>query len=118
MWWNDQFIDELEAKLNDNVAVAAQSLQQSIRENIDTSSRPSRSKPGEFPHKDTQALQESVRVDHNPSQLSARIGTMLPHGAFLEFGTNRMAARPWLVRTLIDQQQVIFTILAGVDPQK
>ncbi len=58
-----------------------------------------RSAPGERPKTDTGALVGSIfaEVDlANRDKPSAAVGTDLKHGAFLEFGTLKMGARPWL----------------------
>ncbi len=60
-----------------------------------------RSKPGEVPHVDTGELRRSIGCD-TPRPLTRRIGsgigsaTRVGYGAMLEYGTARMAARPWL----------------------
>lgn len=56
------------------------------------------SAPGEAPATDTGALASSVAVDLRRSSFRpvARVGTGLEYGAYLEFGTQAMDARPWL----------------------
>lgn len=44
----------------------------------------------------TGALAESVEARPDADGLGGSVGTALPHGRHLEFGTRRMAARPWL----------------------
>lgn len=44
----------------------------------------------------TGALADSVAVRLAADGLGGSVGTDLPHGRYLEFGTRRMAARPWL----------------------
>ena len=52
---------------------------------------------GEYPATDTGQLASSVRmVFPSASNLSGEVGTAVKYGAWLEFGTSRMAARPWL----------------------
>ena len=53
------------------------------------------SAPGEPPHVDTGALKSSIRW-WKPQQLTRHIGDGVEYGIYLEFGTSRMAARPWL----------------------
>lgn len=74
-----------------------------------------RSRPGEPPHKDYGRLRASVQNDFkqaneegNPTTL---IGTNVPYGRYLEFGTKHMAARPWLRRTLKENRQRIVDII-------
>ena len=60
-----------------------------------------RSKPGEYPRKDTGQFRNGVRVkafgDH------ADIVTKKTYGVYLDEGTPKMAARPWAARTINDR---------------
>ncbi|MBZ9674550.1 hypothetical protein [Mesorhizobium sp. ES1-1] len=58
------------------------------------------SAPGEFPKTDTGQLVSSLFFRVAADKLSAFFGTTLAHGRYLEYGTSRMAARPWLRPTL------------------
>lgn len=57
------------------------------------------SAPGEPPMSDTGRLARRIRVvkSGNKRKPRASVGTELPYGQMLEFGTTRMAARPWLL---------------------
>jgi phage gpG-like protein len=57
------------------------------------------SAPGKYPNTDTGRLASSVAVlfDIAKRGKEAIVGTSLEYGAHLEFGTSRMAARPWLL---------------------
>lgn len=56
------------------------------------------SAPGEAPATDTGRLASSVkRVDDGPV---VAVGTAVEYGAFLEFGTSKIKARPWLFPAL------------------
>jgi HK97 gp10 family phage protein len=74
-----------------------------------------RSRPGEPPRKQTGELQRSIQREVNASDQKARVGTNLndpPYPRWLEFGTRKMAARPWLRRSLDEmrgQIKAIFT---------
>lgn len=59
-----------------------------------------RSKPGEFPLKQTGLLRQSISQDYDASRLTARVGTTLSYGRFLELGTSKMSKRPYLRTTL------------------
>ena len=59
-----------------------------------------RSAPGEFPKTDTGRLVASIKTESSAGGLIFRVGTNLRYGRHLEFGTLKMAARPWLARTL------------------
>lgn len=54
------------------------------------------SAPGEFPKSDYGQLVKSLFIRVGADKLSAFFGTKLAYGRYLEFGTSRMAARPWL----------------------
>lgn len=56
--------------------------------------------PGEFPSMRTGHLRRNVQMEVDAENLVARVGTNVKYGRWLEFGTRKMAARPWLSRTL------------------
>jgi HK97 gp10 family phage protein len=56
------------------------------------------SAPGQYPMSDTGRLAASVAMQPaTPSNLRGQVGTNLVYGRYLEFGTSRMAPRPWLL---------------------
>lgn len=56
------------------------------------------SAPGQYPASDTGRLAGSVRMElPQPGRIEGRVGTAVAYGPMLEFGTSRMAARPWLL---------------------
>jgi len=59
------------------------------------------SAPGQYPASDTGELAINVRMAGlslaTVGSMMATVGTSILHGAWLEFGTSRMAARPWLM---------------------
>lgn len=58
----------------------------------------SASAPGNYPSSDTGRLASSVRaILPTASSMFGQVGTAVKYGAWLEFGTSRMAARPWLL---------------------
>lgn len=72
------------------------------------------SAPGEPPHKQTGRLRASVTYEVDAQNLTARVGTNLPYGLFLELGTKAgLAPRPWLRRALAETAARINSILAG-----
>lgn len=60
------------------------------------------SRPGEPPHKRTGWLQRHVIFELDRKNLRSRVGLSVNaiYGLFLELGTRKMAARPWLMATL------------------
>lgn len=56
------------------------------------------SAPGQFPMSDTGRLANSVEFNlPTAGRLMGEVGTNVIYGRYLEFGTSRMAARPWLL---------------------
>lgn len=56
------------------------------------------SAPGEYPANDTGRLASSVAFELPQGDTAiARVGTGIQYGPMLEFGTSKMAARPWLL---------------------
>jgi len=71
------------------------------------------SAPGAYPATDTGRLASSVRmILPTASAIVGEVGTAVKYGAWLEFGTSRMAARPWLRSTLAANESQIGEILA------
>lgn len=54
------------------------------------------SKPGQPPNSDTGILVKSIAFDVDKTNLKGKVGTNLMYGVWLEFGNERMPARPWL----------------------
>lgn len=56
------------------------------------------SRPGMPPHVDTGRLRASIthEVETRLLNIIGRVGTNVKYGRWLELGTSRMAARPWL----------------------
>lgn len=52
--------------------------------------------PGKPPHRQTGQLVSSVGHEFEQGGLVGIVGTNVKHGFWLEFGTTKMAARPWL----------------------
>lgn len=68
------------------------------------------SAPGEPPRKQTGRLRASITWERMGR--SVRVGTNLLYGLWLELGTARMAARPWLRRSLAECADRIRAILS------
>lgn len=73
-----------------------------------------RSTAGEPPRKQTGRLRASVTYEVDAASLTARVGTNVQYGKYLELGTRRgIAPRPWLRRALAECQAQIQQILSG-----
>lgn len=71
------------------------------------------SRPGESPHKQTGELRRSIAKEVDRKNLVARAGTNKLYGKWLEFGTSKMAPRPWARRALMESFARIRKILNG-----
>lgn len=69
------------------------------------------SKPGEPPHKQYGHLRRSVTFALDRLGLVSRVGTNLKKGRWLELGTSKMAARPWLRRALLEKRAQVAALL-------
>jgi phage gpG-like protein len=57
---------------------------------------------GQYPANDTGRLAGSIRMELPAvGNMVGRVGTNVAYGPMLEFGTSRMAARPWLLPSFI-----------------
>jgi len=72
------------------------------------------SAPGEPPHKQTGRLRASVTHEVDKGEMTARVGTNVKYGLYLELGTSKMAPRPWLRRALAETAAKINSILSGL----
>lgn len=67
-----------------------------------------RSQPGEPPRKQTGRLRASVAYEVDEQALSARVGTNVKYGRYLELGTKKgLLPRPWLRRALAESMDAI-----------
>lgn len=125
--WDTGALQRLEAKHKKNLQRAAYLVVGKAKEKLQTGQSYKRykgasgvyyrgldpSNPGEPPHKVTGQLQRSVTSQPSADGLNYLVGTNIPYGSFLEFGTSKMAPRPWLRPTLFENQTEIMRIVAG-----
>jgi len=71
------------------------------------------SNPGDPPNTDTGRLVQSIKFDFKDQGLTGRVGTNLNYGAWLEFGTEHTAARPWLAPAIAEASKEIGEIFAS-----
>ena len=75
------------------------------------------SSPGEPPHVQTGRLRGSVAFEVlTLGSMIGRVGTNLKYGRWLELGTKKMAARPWLRRSLLELKAAIAAIICRPMP--
>ena len=75
---------------------------------------PNPSKPGESPRLRTGFGRRNIVVNHDPKGEYARVGITknAMYMFYLELGTRHIARRPWLVKTLRENQEVIGKLAA------
>lgn len=137
MEWNTNYIPELEREIGKRVQAAGYFVMTEARKLISVAGRTvsfttigkgknkgkqkkvvgpmgsNPSKPGEPPHRQTGRLRASVAQEHEPAKLTSRVGTNVAYGKFLELGTAKMAARPWLRRTLANNRNKVREMILG-----
>ncbi len=60
------------------------------------------SAPGQYPASDQGILATSIAmIPPQPGNIVGQVGTSVAYGPMLEFGTSRMAARPWLFPSFV-----------------
>jgi len=70
---------------------------------------------GTYPYLRRGWLRANIQMEMDRSILTARVGTNVLYGRYLEFGTRKMAARPWLSLALRDFGPQLRAILAEDD---
>lgn len=76
--------------------LAGDMITSKVKQNINISTRRNGpSEPGNFPHKDTGKLQQSIQAEQ-PDGWSVTVGAYVDYALGLELGTSKVAARPFL----------------------
>jgi HK97 gp10 family phage protein len=91
---------------------AAIDLQNEIKKKIGKKSPPV-SDPGAPPHLLTGELRRSIAHTVDEKELVARVGTNKIYGKYLELGTAKMEARPYLETTQKERENITRRILLG-----
>jgi phage gpG-like protein len=126
-WNGEAFAKGLSKEYAKNVELAAIHLKTRIKENLNQDQERKRwtgkrgvyyrgfdpSHPGQFPHKLRGDLQRSIAYEMSADKQTAYVGTAQNYGLFLEIGTTRMAARPWLAPTLQQESGKLAEIIRG-----
>lgn len=69
------------------------------------------SAPGEAPASDTGTLVRSIVINVDPIRLTASVGSNVLYAPYLELGTRRMKARPYLSRAFENKRSTILKII-------
>lgn len=112
VWHGDAVIAQLKGELARKLDLVGRYLRDRTREEL-SRKQPTRgaatrkrgldpSQPGEFPKMVTGHLRRNVVTEQEqmPEGPVQRVGTNVVYGKFLELGTSRMLARPWLSQSL------------------
>ena len=112
MSWNgNQFYQHLVEQLDARLGEAAEVLATRMRNNL-SEDYPPASMPGQSPHRRTGNLQASVEVK-KPQPLKRLVGSSAAYAKFLEFGTSKMAARPWALKSLMQAKNDLNQVILG-----
>ena len=107
-WHGNRFLNELKDHEAKQLTKAAIFLQNQIKKELGNRAV---SAPGEYPGLRSSDLRKSITHEVDTPKLIARVGSGLVYSRYLEKGTNRMAARPFLERTLEANRSTINRIL-------
>lgn len=109
VWRGPQVEAEIRLELARRLTTAVRLVADKVKQNIDTPVFP-RSKPGEYPRRETGNLQHSVRSYTTPIGLNlvGVVATDVPYGWYLE----KSLKREFLSRTLKEQSRAILRVIA------
>lgn len=124
-WHGDEFLKLTEKELGDNLEKAAIWFKGRVKDKINRSEPYTRyvgdhgiyykgldpSSPGQEPKKITGTLQRSITHRMSDDRKRAFVGSTLSYAAYLEMGTAKMAARPYLRSTLLEESDAITAIV-------
>jgi HK97 gp10 family phage protein len=93
----DDIVNRLKVKARQAAEVFAERGKSYIRDSL-SQPYPPASKPGEIPHRRSGRLMAAVTatVEEQGDQIRVKWGNTAPYSGFLESGTGRMAARPFI----------------------
>jgi len=119
--WIKKKKDQLAQALTESALVVQAEARQSILKGPKTGRvyvrrgriRHRASAPGQPPASDTGTLARSIVIDVDKDKMTASVGSNVKYAPFLELGTSRMAARPFLKRALeVKRTQIVKIIQA------
>lgn len=112
IWRGEQLKQEIEAKCLKNMGTACRFLVSEVKKDLGGKSP---SAPGEPPGVVTGTLRRSItyEVERDAKGVTGRVGTNISYSIPLEFGSSRMAARPFLRPGLEKNKKDIAKILTS-----
>jgi hypothetical protein len=121
-WNGDEIASKIKGTMLDRLDFAGITLMNEARDLISRSQPRSGkgarkvgldpSRPGTPPKRVTGTLHRSVFWALDRQRGKGRVGTPLKYGLFLELGTSKMAARPWMITALRNKREAIKRILS------
>jgi hypothetical protein len=114
-WNGDLALLEVRRVLGIGVGRAAERVAARVRAKIGTPYPPA-SQPGRPPHRRSGTLQQSVISVLDATDRARPVGYVqatAPHADHLERGTSRMAARPFLQPTLLEESGMVRKIISS-----
>lgn len=94
-WYGDRVEVEVKGHLKKSVENALKFSEDELKHKCSTPG-PSPSPPGEYPHRQTGALVDSIYYEIDSTGLSGKFGADVEHAPLLEFGTYKMQPRPFM----------------------
>ena len=110
-WFDTGFLRAIDSETDRNLKRAGLFLVKEIKKSINSPGRSGakRSRPGNPPLRQSGSLYKSITRQRKNNE--ERVGTNLDHGLYLEFGTRKMAARPFLRPAIIKNKKKIAKII-------
>ena len=105
-WYGPAYARMIRGVMRSRLLNAGHFAVRQIKQNIGTQGPP-RSKPGEYPHRDTGELQKSVHMQFRRRELSVWIIASAPYAGTVE------TRRSYLRRTLMEIRPQLQTMLLG-----
>src|SRR5262245_12863773 len=102
MEWNgDRIMKEIRADMNARLHTVGVLVTSEMRRRLSTPG-PEASAPGDYPHAQSGRLRAAVTFEADPADDSISIIVPVDYAGFLEHGTSKMEARPFVLRTVED----------------
>jgi len=114
-WHGEEFKRLTHDQMGENIEAAAIHLKGQIKLSLSVGNMDGTnpSDAGEPPRRVTGRLSGSIAHEADRKKLIARVGTNVLYGKFLELGTRKMAARPFIRPGLENNRETIGRILTG-----
>lgn len=107
-------LDDIDKQLAAAGELVRADAQKSIRDGSISGPGHIPSRPGEPPNADTHRLDMSIDVVINPSGKSVSVISRAPYSSYLEFGTSRMAERPFMRPALRrNRKRIVYGFVDG-----